>query len=219
MNRDTPETISAKPAEESPPPAAGQYNLFRPKSPRKAAKSNNDQALVDDESEFVDSVTSSLSTWTNNKSSNIRQGDEDEDYYYDDDADADADADYYEDRKEKKTPWFFKRKKEEQDEIVECLSPVLSIPEPASFVTRYGNNEDDEYINHYYDFGDDDDDGANNNFGDDDSDDNDSGVEDYDNDYKYDYGDVKDDASEYDYEYDIYNEDDGDNDNLGKFRE
>eukprot|EP00535_Pseudo-nitzschia_heimii_P002867 CAMPEP_0197186322 /NCGR_PEP_ID=MMETSP1423-20130617/13694_1 /TAXON_ID=476441 /ORGANISM="Pseudo-nitzschia heimii, Strain UNC1101" /LENGTH=1057 /DNA_ID=CAMNT_0042637597 /DNA_START=98 /DNA_END=3271 /DNA_ORIENTATION=- len=54
--------------------------------------------------------------------------------------------------------WFFPsfKEEEEEDEIIECLSTVLSIPKPATFGTRIDNptNEDNAYVNHYYDFGD-----------------------------------------------------------------
>lgn len=148
-----------------------------------SAPQTNDGALVDDA--LIYNVTSSLSTWTANKSAikevNIRQRE-----------DCDDDIIDYENRLEKK-PWFFQRRQEEEhDEIVESLSPVLSIPAQSTFGTRneYGNIEDDEYVNHYYDFGEDDGGGNNN----------------YDNEeYADDYG-------EYDHEYDIYNGEEEDDD-------
>ena len=148
--------------------------------------------LVNDDA-LICNVTSSLSTWTANKSVikevNIRQRE-----------DCDDDIDY-ENRLEKK-PWFFQSRKEEYDEIVECLSPVLSIPTQNTFGTRneYGNIEDDDYIDHYYDFGEDDVGGNNND----------------------DYEENVDDC-EYDHEYYIYSgeeeddDDDDDDDCYGKF--
>ena len=137
MHRDTPD-----------PRLVDQDNVVR-------TTPDNSEDLVNDDA-LICNVTSSLSIWTANKSDikevNIRQRES-----CDDDID-------YENRLEKK-PWFFQRLQEEHDEIMECLSPVLSIPAQSSFGTRneYGNIEDDEYISHYYDFGEDDV-GGNNNY-------------------------------------------------------
>jgi len=137
MHRDTPD-----------PRLVDQDNVVR-------TTPDNSEDLVNDDA-LICNVTSSLSIWTANKSDikevNIRQRES-----CDDDID-------YENRLEKK-PWFFQRLQEEHDEIMECLSPVLSIPAQSTFGTRneYGNIEDDEYISHYYDFGEDDV-GGNNNY-------------------------------------------------------
>jgi len=138
MHRDTPD-----------PRLVDQDNVVR-------TTPDNSEDLVNDDA-LICNVTSSLSIWTANKSDikevNIRQRES-----CDDDID-------YENRLEKK-PWFFQRLQEEHDEIMECLSPVLSIPAQSTFGTRneYGNIENDEYISHYYDFGEDDV-GGNNNYG------------------------------------------------------
>jgi len=124
--------------------------------------SGHRQAPVDVRA-LLDTATSSLSTWTGNKStfkeSSIKQRE-------------DRDGNDYENRQKSK-PWFFQAKEEHSD-IVECLSPVFSIPTQSTFGTRNdeGDNEDNEYINRYYDFGEDD-------VG--------SDYDEYDDDYEYDY--------------------------------
>jgi len=146
------------------------------------------QQALNNELALLETVTSSLSAWTANKSAlkeiKIKEREE-----HDDD---DDDTDLQENK-----PWFFQRRKEEeQNEIVESLTAVLSIPGPSTFGTKHDgdSNEDDEYVNHYYDFGED----------------NCAKECRYDEGGDYNY------ECEYEYDYDIYNddeeEDDDDND-------
>lgn len=111
------------------------------------------QPSVEEKNEYFDTVTSSLSTWTANKSAIKRASSK-----------AKKTLGSDKENSQKKKPWFFqsapKEIQQEPDfgEIVENLSPVLSIPMLNTFETEYERerNEDNEYVEQYYDFGEDD---------------------------------------------------------------
>ena len=161
INRDTPKTLGENPENELPPPLlAGLVDFLLPASPQnttlpdipkkqklpispRSELSGYDQSPTSDD-DLLNTTTSSLTAWTPAvKEINVKHEEDDDGYYaYDDDDDA-----------PKKKSWFFQRqKKEEHADIMECLTPVLSIPAIATNGTRYGDNDDDEYVNRYYNF-------------------------------------------------------------------
>lgn len=173
MCRETPETLVRKSVIEVPPPpirnlpdnlevkknhSRKEFKALRDvrkarnvRQQKEARHDSTTRQAPFEEYALINSVTSSLSTWTGNKSSfmeiNFRRREDNNDG-----------VDYK--NRQKAKPWFFQRLQEEDHcEIIESLSPVFSIPIHTQS-TFGSNDEDDEYVNHYYDFGDDDDRGT-----------------------------------------------------------
>lgn len=174
LYRDTPETLVKKSLKESPPPLMLQEKKNHQKDVRKAPSAVQLQGTEDTMSALtfaghpqvgfsrspvhrhalIDIAPSSLTTWTGNKSYmaevNIKDSESRDDS---------PDAVKSPVKSPTKMPWFFQSlqvddETEEKDEVVHCLSTVLSIPAPSSFGSRIDSLNDNEYVNHYYDFGD-----------------------------------------------------------------
>mmetsp|Transcript_26556 Transcript_26556/g.58199 ORF Transcript_26556/g.58199 Transcript_26556/m.58199 type:complete len:620 (+) Transcript_26556:2-1861(+) len=175
IDEDVPETSNQEQVEEVPPVAVTRKQIVGliSNDPQTQILSPEVCGLEDrkltsvpsrDISQCVLSLTetpSSLSGWignrlsdqTNDKKESVDGGsasldeDEDEDYKY-----------RFQQKKYDGLLNFLQalrnRRKDNAEDIVECLSPVLSIGTSGSYETGVCfHNEDEDYVNHYYDFG------------------------------------------------------------------
>jgi len=146
MYRDTPESLSDKPGEELPPPIVADVLNFFSLSPPNSARQGRSRAYSAGDSDLIDSetTTSTLTDWTDGKcvkEIKVTRND--------------SDSEYEVNKKKKSWSLFNRKKQEDHAEIMECMSPVLSIPALSTIGTRYGNDDDADYVNRYYNFSED----------------------------------------------------------------